>query len=274
MRSLTRLADWRARYRRLTAAGVTRTSAVLLPAWRRAPGLRRNQLKLTSGEVFVTGRDDRLVMMFDEIWAKEAYLPGDWTGPPAPVVVDIGANVGVFAVWAARRLGAARIVAVEPSPPTAARLRRNLERNRTSGATVLQAAVGARTAEAVLYRRGQPSLSTLYEQDVYGSSFSPEARVRVVTLGEIFEEEGIDGCDLLKLDCEGAEYEILFAAGRDTLDRIRHIVGEYHEGLTPHRPMDLFEFLESHGFSTTRFAPLDEEGGVFHATRRSRARDG
>jgi FkbM family methyltransferase len=266
---LTRYSAWRNQYRWLVAAGVTRRSAGIFSFRRRIPGLRRNRVDLVSGESLVTAADDRLLMLFDEIWVKESYLPAGWDSSAPPTVVDIGANVGVFSVWAARRLGAGRIVAVEPSPRTTAQLRVNLARNGVACATLLEVGVGGKEGHATLYTRGAPSLSTLYPRDVYGSRFEAEVRVRILTLDEVLRRTGVDHCDLLKLDCEGAEYEILFGTAEQTLARIGHVVGEYHVGMNAYGPSDLFKFLEGRGFAIRQFAPLDAEGGHFHASRRS-----
>ena len=53
---------------------------------------------------------------------------------------------------------------------------------------------------------------------------------------------------MLKLDCEGAEYNILFGAPDETLKRIRRIVMEYHDSLTSHTHRDLVKFLSEKGF--------------------------
>ena len=52
--------------------------------------------------------------------------------------------------------------------------------------------------------------------------------VATISLGALFEQNGIDRCAVLKLDAEGAEWDILPATSEDTLGRIRHMRGEYH----------------------------------------------
>ena len=65
------------------------------------------------------------------------------------------------------------------------------------------------------------------------------------TLDEIFNANQIECCQLLKLDCEGAELEILENSSPETLKRVRKIVGEYHGS---YKLDDLRQFLESHSF--------------------------
>ncbi len=52
--------------------------------------------------------------------------------------------------------------------------------------------------------------------------------VLCTTIEEIFQENAVDRCDLLKLDCEGAEYEILEAIPRDLWPLIARVALEYH----------------------------------------------
>jgi FkbM family methyltransferase len=246
--------------------GVRPTSALAYPVRRRVPP-RRNRLALAGGEVLVSPADEQLLTLFEEIWVRQSYRPKGWQAPPDSTVVDIGANVGVFAVWAARRLRAGRIVAVEPSSEAVRALLANLDRNGVTGASVLQVAVGGTPGEATLRRRGPGAMSTLFERDLYGSDFHAVGSVRVVTLDDLFGLLAVERCDLLKIDAEGAEYDILLGARPETLAKLHHIAVEYHVGLNEHRPEELEMHLERYGFAVTRFPPLDVEGGHLHASR-------
>jgi hypothetical protein len=59
---------------------------------------------------------------------------------------------------------------------------------------------------------------------------------------------GIRQVDLVKLDCEGAEYEILFNLPPVYFPRIRRIVLEYHDNVTAYTHLDLAAFLKEQGY--------------------------
>ena len=110
-------------------------------------------------------------------------------------------------------------------------------------------------------------MSTLFEQDLYGSDFHAAGTYASMSLDDLFALFAIDRCDLLKIDAEGAEYEILLGARPETLAKVRHIAIEYHVGLNEHRPEELEDAPRRLGFAVTRFPPLDVEGGHLHASR-------
>jgi hypothetical protein len=83
-----------------------------------------------------------------------------------------------------------------------------------------------------------------------------EARKVVVpgySLATVFEKCGITKCDLMKLDCEGAEYEILFTAPEAILQRIDRIVMEYHDNANPYTHEDMDRFLTGKGYRVNVF---------------------
>ena len=85
--------------------------------------------------------------------------------------------------------------------------------------------------------------------------------VTCVTLPQVLEEHAIERVRLLKLDCEGSEYEILRACAAETLDRIDYIVLEIHESPgIPHARQDLIDFLAGHGFSAEIYDGHYREG--------------
>ena len=265
-RRLRRIRDYLITSRMLVRAGATYSSIVLFPVRRR---LRqpRNHVALRDGVSLVSPVDEPLLGLIEEIWADRCYLddePGATTGGD---IVDIGAHVGVFSAWAAQRYPGSRIIAVEPSSRMCAALRRNVAANGFDAVTVMHAACGAAPGDVPLYSRGPEAMNSLYDKDNYGSAFRVLETVKVVTIDHIFHRFAIERCDLLKLDCEGAEYDILFNASISTLARVRRIAMEYHVGLSPGSADTLGEFLAGRGF-TARWSPLlDEEGGYLHAVR-------
>jgi FkbM family methyltransferase len=184
------------------------------------------------------------------------------------VVIDIGAGLGDFAVMAARRQPQARVLAFEPFPDSAELCRRNVRLNGLTNVQVIEAAVGRDS--------GRIGLDISSSESVQYSTVSNAATqsallVQTQGLGQVFSEYGVDRCDMLKLDCEGAEFEILLTLERAILDRIDCISMEYHDGVTAASHRELEAALSSTGFVVTRVAnPVHANLGFIHADRPTR----
>jgi len=72
--------------------------------------------------------------------------------------------------------------------------------------------------------------------------------VNCTTLSDVFERNNVTKCDVLKLDCEGEEYNILLNAPDGILSKVVRITAEYHDGLTKYTHEDLENFLRSRNF--------------------------
>jgi FkbM family methyltransferase len=142
---------------------------------------------------------------------------------PGAVFYDVGANVGFFSAIAARLVGReGRLVAIEPSPPTAERLRRNMELNGFDHVTVVEAAASARPGRAAfsvqpLHRSAGSRLSAISRPP-----HASETTVETVTIDQLIDD-GMPPPDVIKLDIEGAEVDAL-AGMVTTLRRARPTV--------------------------------------------------
>jgi FkbM family methyltransferase len=159
-------------------------------------------------------------IFFDRPYTRHVQLP------PKPVIVDVGGYIGDFALYAVKYLDAARVVAYEPTQENFAMLRRNVELNGYDDRiTAVKKAVGT-SGETVLNVQKRDG------DEVHVSAYwYPEAERRVlpsVSLSEVLHSHGLESVDLLKVDCEGGEYDIFPAAPDDVFERIGNIVFEYH----------------------------------------------
>ena len=247
----------------LTHAGVAVGSILLYPVRRRV-GERRSQLDLRTGVRIVAPPDEPLLFLFREIWIDLSYAKGVGPLREGDVVVDIGAHVGLFTLWILSREPGARVVAVEPSSRTMRYLERNVGLNAARRVTVIQAACGRSSGFAPLFRRRSDMTASLYADRVAGGSVES---VEVITLDEVFARGGVERCALLKLDCEGAEYEILLGAPVATLRCAERIVLEYHDGAGGHTPVELVSSLEGAGFDVSLQPGTDGVHGLLCATR-------
>ena len=156
---------------------------------------------------------------------------------PAPVVIDGGANIGMFTLATLRDHPDARVTAFEPDPAVRAMLHENLDRNGARGVTIVDAALGAAEGEMSFTPDGQAG-GTL--------GGAGAMRVRVVPLSRYLDGE----VDFLKLNIEGAELDVIqeaAAAGR--LRQVRAMVIEYHGwAQAPQRLGALLQVLDANGF--------------------------
>ncbi len=188
------------------------------------------QLRPTGVRLLVRNRMD--------VWlAKETCLDRDYERVGVAVrdgwnVIDIGASIGDYAIDVATRNPRATIHAYEPSLDAFRLLEANVSRNDVRNVRLFREAVGGSVPlSRVLARLNAP-------------------------------------CDLLKMDCEGAEYPILFTAADETLADIRRVVMEYHDGAGGHRARDLVAFLGRKGFRVrTTTNPAHRHLGFLFATR-------
>ncbi|MDY7078669.1 MAG: FkbM family methyltransferase [Chloroflexota bacterium] len=87
-----------------------------------------------------------------------------------------------------------------------------------------------------------------------------------LTLADMFRRLELERCNLLKLDCEGAEYAILFDAPDAILGSVERIVMECHGGVTPYGHSDLVDFLRTGGFQVrTCPNPVHDHLGFLYA---------
>jgi FkbM family methyltransferase len=143
---------------------------------------------------------------------------------PGDVVVDIGANVGAFAIAVAKRHPGVHVHAFEPLPDTFAQLQRNIAANGVSNVTAWNLAVTGDGREVVLFNDAANSGGST----MHGGG--EPIRCPSTTLAAIFRDHVPGRCALLKVDCEGAEYEML--ADAPELARVDHLRGEFH--MYPH----------------------------------------
>lgn len=188
--------------------------------------------------------------MFHRIWLRDEYRLGTEVDRGLGCVIDLGANVGLFTARAAQL--AERVIAYEPAPENFRQLECNTRE--LSGVERVRAAVAGEPCVLRLYPPQNPALSgvhSLYpERGAYLSQDSIE--VQAIGLDDVLERHAIAHCDLLKLDVEGAEYDILYGAAPDTLARIGRIYGEYHDiGVADPRTRigALAAFLRERGFA-------------------------
>jgi FkbM family methyltransferase len=139
-------------------------------------------------------------------------------GRNAPIILDVGANIGVHALSWARALPGSTVYAVEPAPATADVLEANLGLNVTKNVVLLRTAVSDESGEATFYCCEDDAFSSL--KDTKRRVVKAQLKVPVTTIDEIVRSIGVTRMDLIKIDVEGYESQVIKGA-KETLTRFR-----------------------------------------------------
>ena len=180
---------------------------------------------------------------------------------PGMVVVDGGANCGIYSVAAGRLVGpSGRVIAFEPSAETFSVLRRNIRLNHLINVRAHCAALSDKDGTARLYHheQGPNSFSLASPKSVVIDSEEVVTR----TLDEVIREEGIDRVGLIKLDVEGAEELVLRGAAQITAHSHPTIIFEVNAAAAKQlslAPSGAWDLLRTWGY---RFFFLTKSGDL------------
>jgi FkbM family methyltransferase len=149
-----------------------------------------------------------------------------------PRIIDCGANVGMSTLFFKALYPASSVIAIEPDRAAFGRLSDTVARNRLRGVTLINAALGEVDGTTTLYRDGSDPGCLIATTIRSRSGTTPvragttSEQVRAIRLSPLINEP----VDLLKLDVEGAEYDVLRElVAADAIRRVRQMVVEYHE---------------------------------------------
>jgi FkbM family methyltransferase len=206
----------------------------------------------------------------DHVPILEIFLNEDYgIIPDDSIVLDLGAHIGVFTIYATTTARNVVVYAYEPHPEFCSVLKENIRLNRRKNETVhcFNAAVASETGTRELYLGGGQFFFPTLVGAPNGDSLE-HTEVPCTTLMEIMESNHLEHVDLLKMDCEGAEYEILYSTPPSHLKRIAEIRMEYHNLDSPERHLEgLKRFFTRSGFTVTHLKPISGTNGTLWAKR-------
>jgi len=168
-------------------------------------------------------------------------------------VVDIGAGIGDFSIYAAYDKPNTTIYAYEPFFDSYELFIKNLQLNNIENVNPFQIAVWSTDGELILdASSGEPLQITSRKID--GTSEQGKRDfVQAISLLSILETHAVEKVDLIKMDCEGAEYEVLMKVLPGTFDKIERIIMEYHNLDSDRNYKRLIPFLEDQGYHVRRY---------------------
>lgn len=180
---------------------------------------------------------------FEEIFKTRLYAPylEDKTNAQ---VLDLGANLGVFSIYAQKY--SSKVWSLEPDPENFFAFSHTVEFNHFDKIKPIQKAIYIENGTFDFHQNDNKTMKSLHAAIDDGKT--PPPPVETITIDKLFKDEGIEHLDLVKLDIEGTEVELVSSAGfREVAPKIDVVIGEYHQW-SGRNPNQLKEALENNGF--------------------------
>jgi FkbM family methyltransferase len=212
------------------------------------------------------------VRTYMDVWVvKETCLDREYATSnihmgAGSVAIDIGAAFGDFSILTAYEHPDSVVYAFEPFPESYELLKGNIQLNSVKNIKTFPIAIGAKSGEMTLFATGEAVQHTT--TDAEGTAKADSLSVQGISLEELFQKNAISECEVLKIDCEGAEFEILLNTSEDTFKKIKNICLEYHDGFTKYAHTDLVAYLQENGYQV-KITPSPVYGylGFLYASR-------
>lgn len=190
----------------------------------------RNDYRFTSRDARDDPSDDHDLdyKVVKETWVENVYHIEADDFYDTGVFVDIGANIGAVSLYVDslnhdrdENKPAIKVYAVEPEPHNLAFLKQNIEENPTKNITVVENAVWHETKKVQISNRG--GNASIYEHP----NNAGYTEVQTITIANLFSKFNIKEADVMKIDIEGAEYDLIINTPDDILKRIKFLTLEF-----------------------------------------------
>ncbi|CVL13037.1 uncharacterized protein FPRN_14989 [Fusarium proliferatum] len=223
-------------------------------------------LETPDGISFYHQGEEEARWIFDEIFTQRCYDTVKLSGKP--VIIDAGANIGLYTLFAKKNYPEAQVLAFEPARESGSIFNHNMSLHKLSGVELHECALGSKNETKILtFFPNTPAFSTICSDggeemlDLIADKVSNEiadrmrenarqAPVSVRRLSEFLRDRGdITKVDLLKIDIEGGELNVIKGLDEDHLLSVKNIVMELW---SPDGQLEAMQkFLEAKGYTVT-----------------------
>jgi FkbM family methyltransferase len=171
--------------------------------------------------------------VFGKIFFRDEYRPKQTLGD-VKTIIDAGANVGYSSLWFSREYPQARIFAIEPDPVNFVQLSRNC--GHVKNIHLINSALwGEKQILSLQFEHKSKYLGS------WGTRTIPQKlaantvniQVQAISIDDIMKEYNLEYLDYVKMDIEGAEYEVFDSSNTKWLSRTQLLVAEFHDAFRP-----------------------------------------
>lgn len=202
-------------------------------------GIIENRLQFTYSGIsynFVHNKNDASGPgSIREIVTKNEYILDQFKNIKNGSIIDIGANYGVATIILAKQNPESIIYTFEPDPDVYIFLVKNIHENGLTNVKPFNEAVSKKGINNItlhkhpLFSGGNTTYSNIDLMEKHFKNNIKTVSIKCTSLDEIVDKNNIKSIDLLKIDCEGAEFDIIYGSEYIKNNIIKNIIGEFHD---------------------------------------------
>ena len=167
-------------------------------------------------------KDSTDLMALTHVWLIEEYKTQNFQIKNNDVIIDVGAHIGLFSLYASQFCKTGSIYSFEPVKENYDLFLENVQMNSLKQIKPFNLAVSSSNSDVTLYLNEDESGHSMFSESLKSIT------AKSISLQRIFDDNQIKNCNFLKLDCEGTEYEILEHLPISYFNKIEKIIIEYH----------------------------------------------
>jgi FkbM family methyltransferase len=164
--------------------------------------------------------------VIDETWNENVYRIHEYQFKDNAVFLDIGANIGSVSLYVDNfnkvrdEYNKIKVYSVEPEPNNLLLLKENIKNNPTENITVISNAIWHEQKTVLITNKGGNS-------SIIDETNDESVEVLAITIQDFIDLYGIDEIDVVKIDIEGAEFDLIINTPPETLAKIKYITLEF-----------------------------------------------
>lgn len=216
------------------------------------------QLNIKNGLILSTNQ------LLDAIVVKDTIFDDDYRiskiKKPFKKIIDVGAGLGDFTLMMANKFPKAKVIAFEPNPAQFKLLKKNIEINNVKNIKCHHIAVGTKKTY-LLYLSSFNIHSSVIKTD--------QLKNKIKVKGARLDNYIVGKVDLIKIDCEGAEIDILSSIGPKKMKLIKNFIIEYHNNIIKDEDKKIIAILKKWNYELKiEHNPIVSETGNIFATKK------
>jgi FkbM family methyltransferase len=198
--------------------------------------------------------------MGDFLPGHEGHIVGRFAPKEGDTVIDIGAHIGRYTITSSKQVGkTGKVVAIEADPDNFQLLKRNIALNKLTNVMPLNYAVFSERTKIKLYEQ---SASAKYNSIMLNRAAKTKNYVEVNadTLDSLLKLNGVNRVNWIKIDVEGAEFEVLKGSTKTLSGENMSLLIEIHNIEDPGHHHNIVDFLKYHNYEITFEQRYDDSG--------------